>query len=103
MTNLNKTTIFISNFPYGKTQNEIIKVGRKLYYMNIDKNSASTLIEIYNYKKDRVSMSKYMAWADLSLVTVKNDAIIDRDFIENIKDIEKARKTLVRFSDVVLV
>lgn len=101
MTNLNKTTIFISNFPYGETQNEIIKVGRKLYYMDIDKNSASTLIEIYNYKKDRVSMSKYMA--DLSLVTVKNDAIIDRDFIENIKDIEKARKTLVRFNDVVLV
>lgn len=41
--------------------------------------------------------------ADLSLVAVKNDAIIDRDFIENIKDIEKARKTLVRFNDVVLV
>ena len=69
--------------------------------MDIDKNSSGTLIEIYNYKKDRVSMSKYMA--GLSLVTVKNDAIIDRDFIENIKDIEKARKTLVRFSDVVLV
>lgn len=101
MTNLNKTIILISNFPYGETQNEIIKVGRKLYYMDIDKNSNSTLIEIYNYKKDRVSMSKYMA--DLSLVFVKNDAIIDRDFIENIKDIEKARKTLVRFNDVVLV
>ena len=101
MKNLNKELIFISDYNFGKTQNEVIKIGRKLYYIDIDKNSNSTFVNVYDYSKDRESFSKYEA--NLHFVFVENNSILDREFFKNIIEIEKATRILSKFKFIKVV
>ena len=97
MINLNKAYIHLNNYPCGKTQDIVIKVGRKFYYMDILKNKTDTCIEIYNYCGDRQSFSKYGSKADMHYVWVESDGVIDRDMIEHIAEIEAAQQLLNKY------
>ena len=99
--NLNHEIIFLSNFEYGKTQNIEIKVGRKTLMLDVDKNKNSAFIDVYEKKSnDRKSYSKY--GSNLHSVWVKSNAIIDRDFIGKIQEIEKAQNLLNKFKNILV-
>lgn len=102
--NLNKTDIYLSGFPYGKTQNVKIKIGRKLYYLDISKNSGSACIDFYNYcKSERKAFSKYGKEANNCRMFVKNDAILTKEFFENIYEIKKAANLMEKYTQVHLL
>ena len=99
--NLNHEIIFLSTFEYGKTQNIEIKVGRKTLMLDVDKNKNSAFIDVYEKKSnDRRSYSKY--GSNLHSVLVKSNAIIDRNFIEKIQEIEKAQNLLKKFKNILV-
>lgn len=92
MLNLNKESIYIGNFKNGKTQNIECRLGRRLYYIDIDKDCFSTYIELYKkVKKNRHDFSKYDPEAEKHDVCVKNNAVLSRDFFENMAEIERAQ------------
>lgn len=99
--NINHNTIFLSNYKPGKHQNIIIRIGRKLYYMDIEKNATNAHIDLYNYKKNRGKMSKYDAAAELHTITVKSNTYIDRDLLQHIEGIEKAQQVYYKYKNIV--
>lgn len=102
--NLNKTDIYLSGLPFGKTRNIKIKIGRKLYYLDIDKDSNSACIDFYNYcKSDRTAFSKYDKEANNCRMFVKNDAILTRGFFKNIYEIKKAAELIEKYKQVHLL
>ena len=99
MYNLNHDLIFIEKFPFGKTQNIEIKMGRSLYLMDVSKSSDSAIVEFYKkLSKDRQSYSKHDKKAERHSVVVKNDAVLDREFFEHISEIEKAQEVYQKYS-----
>ena len=56
--NLNNNSISLRDFKYGKTQNIVIQVGSKLYYMDVTKNKLGAFIETYQYDKNREKIRK---------------------------------------------
>lgn len=102
--NLNNTDIYLSGLPCGKTQNIKIKIGRKLYYLDIDKNSNSAYIGFYNYcKSDRKAFSKYDKESNLCGMWVENDARLTKEFFENIYEIKKAANLMGKYTQVHLL
>lgn len=102
--NLNNTDIYLCCFPCGKTQNIKIKIGRKLYYLDIDKNGGSAFIDFYNYcKSDRKAFSKYDKEANRCGMWVGNDARLTKDFFENIYEIKKAAQLMEKYTQVHLL
>ena len=95
MYNLNGScsSIFIGEFEFGKKQNIEVKIGRKFYLMDIDKNNEYTRIDFYRkLNVDRKKYSKYDKNAECSSVWIKNNALLNKKFFENIKDIENAQR-----------
>ena len=89
--NLNHRDFNLSTLPMGKSQNIRVKVGRKIYLMDVDKNALNTTIDIYNeLNKVRNSFSKYSEEADLKSLTLVNDCLLSRDLVENFAELEKA-------------
>lgn len=96
---VNHYGIALSVVNSGWTQDILVRIGRKLYWMDIRKDSFSAVIGLYNYvSKDRSSFSKYSPEADLHEAFVKPDAYIDRDFLEHIAEIEDAQSVYRRYS-----
>lgn len=96
--NMNTTPHFIiDKFPTGKTQNIRIKIGRKHYLVDIDKNALYTHLDFYENQKpkDRKSFSKY--GAGLCYVTLKNNAVLDREFFKNITEIQRAQHIVNKY------
>lgn len=94
MVNLNKEGLYMSLFPYGKTQNVEVRIGRKLYMVDVDRNAHSAYVELYKrVAADRETYSKYSFDADMVGITVKPDAVLTREFFEEIKEISKAQIT----------
>ncbi len=101
MLNLNKGFLNIGEFPNGKTHNIEIKIGRKLYYVDVDKNCDSACIDFYKkIGTERKKQSKYSVDGVLG-VFVKIDALLGRAFFEEIKDIEKAQKIYRKWGNVI--
>jgi hypothetical protein len=100
MINLNHSEyIFLSQFECGKTQNIEIKIRRKLYFLDIDKNVDSAFIELYDRKgANRQSFSKYNA--NLHYARVNPTAILDRGFFENIAKIQAAQTIYAQYKDI---
>lgn len=93
MINLNRDTVFLDTFPFGKTQNIECRLGRKAYLLDVEKNNVSAFITFYRkLNSDRKSYSKYEAVSDAHFVKVKTDAMLDRCFFQNITEIEKAQR-----------
>lgn len=101
MYNFNHDYIFISKFPNGATQYIECNIGQKLYYLDIFKNSNRTWIQLYRRTtKNRYDQSKYDASSELHSVHVKNDAMIGREFLEHIEEIENAERITEYWEDV---
>lgn len=98
--NLNRygATIYISDYPCGTHANIPVKIGRKKYLVDIKKDSASALIELYRQcGSDRKSFSKYDARADLATVFVAPDASLSRAFFDDIRKIEEAQRIVAKY------
>ena len=90
MINLNYENIYLNDYEFGKTQNVEIKVGRQIYYLDVDKNSNNSTISFYEKTtKNRNEQSKYSS--NLHFATLKNNSILSREFFEEIEEIEKAQ------------
>ena len=96
--NLNhEVFLSIAKFPCGTSTIEI-KIGRKTYMLDITKDSNCTHIDLYDKKhSNRNSYSKY--GSNLHYVCVKNNAFLNREFFENIEEIEKIPALLRKFGD----
>lgn len=101
MLNLNKELVFLSKFENGKTQNIECRLGRCLYFIDIEKNAANAHIHFYKkIKKNRNDFSKYDANSKLYSIRIKNDALLDREFFENIAEIAKAQHIADKYSQI---
>lgn len=82
----------IDKLPCGKNQNIEVKIGRKLYMVDVDKDMLCAHIDFYKkVKTDRKAYSKYDSDAKMVSVTVRNDVRLDKNFFENIEEISKAQ------------
>jgi len=91
--------ISLASMPCGKTQNIIIRVGRKMYYMDVNKDCDCACVEVYDYHKVRNSFSKY--GANHHFVMCKPDAYLTKKFFERIAEIQIAQHIVDEFSRVV--
>lgn len=83
----------IGKLPYGTTRDIPIKLGNKLYLLDAQKQVTGAYISFYRrVKADRKKYSKYDREAELVTVYVKADAVLFRNFFENIKEISKAQE-----------
>lgn len=99
MINLNKNIIFLEKYPCGKHMEEV-KMGRNFYILEIEKNSGSSAVSLYRkLNARRESYSKY-GNANLHMIFVKNDAILDREFLEQIEELEKAQSLVRKYHGV---
>lgn len=97
--NLNHECFKIGDLPNGKTQNIELKIGQKLYYVDIDKNHNSASLDFYKKNKtDRIKQSKYSSNGVLT-VFIKTDAILNRKFFEEINNIKKAQEIYDKWGD----
>lgn len=97
--NFNKkfTTLHLSGLECGRTR-ILAKVGYKVKVIDIDKNKLYSNISIYDLKKDKNgNICKYSSIL-YSIYQVNNNYIIDRNFIENIKEIAKAKEILKKYN-----
>jgi hypothetical protein len=77
--NMNNDMILISELPYGKTTLEV-KIGRHFQEVKIDKNAINSSVTMKGYS-----------------VPVKNDAVIDRAFLESIGELWEALRLVRNF------
>ncbi len=84
--------LFLHELPFGSTQSIEIKLGRKSFMADVDKNQSSASIDFYRkLNSDRKKYSKYEAMV-AGAVFVRNDAMLDRHFFEDIKAISEAQR-----------
>lgn len=97
--NLNKgETLKIEELRNGKTQSIEVRLGRKLYYIDVDKHMTCASIDFYKKVcKDRTKQSKYDDNMIASAVFVKNSAVLGKTFFEHISEFEKAVATVRTF------
>lgn len=82
----------IDKLPYGKNQNIEVRIGRKLYMVDVDKDALLAHLDFCKkVKSDRTKYSKYDPEAEMVSVTVRNDVRLDKNFFENIEEISKAQ------------
>lgn len=83
----------IGKLPYGTTRDIPIKLGNKLYLLDVQKQATVSCIDFYRrVKADRKKYSKYDREAELVTVFVKPDTVLFRNFFGNIKEISKAQE-----------
>lgn len=83
----------IGKLPYGTTRDIPIKLGNKLYLLDVQKQTIGACIDFYRrVKADRRKYSKYDREAEFVTVFVKPDAVLFRNFFGNIKEISKAQE-----------
>lgn len=93
--NMNHGLLMVSDYPNGHTHRIPVRIGRKLFYMDISKNAISANIELYTYSP----WSKYGAPFHHS-ITVKPAAILDRKALEKVAEIEAAQQIYRQFYDL---
>ena len=100
--NLNRQSIFIAKIPFGKTQNIICRLGRRLYMLDIEKNACTVHVNFYRHlNSERKKYSKYETAAQCSAVSVAQKAILDRKFFENIHTISEAQNTCNMYAEYI--
>ena len=98
--NLNKESIYLSTFNFGKTYNIEIKIGKKFYILDVDKNRISAHIDFY--KKSNSRREFYSKYDDSYLVclSVEKNSILDKKFFENIKVIACCKEFLEEYRNI---
>ena len=94
--NLNNTFIFLGQLPSGKHQGIEIKVGRKNYLLDIEKDCASACIDLYRKN------SKYADPDSVLAVFFEPNAIISKDIILNLKEMEKAQSIYRKYNENII-
>lgn len=95
--NLNKHTLLVEKFDFGKTT-IVVKIGRKKFYLDIDKNRIGYTLTLYNLvNKDRTKFSKYDEKANAVMMTFNEYRLFDRNFFENMEQIQKSEQLLNKF------
>lgn len=85
--NMNHESLFLNEIPFGKNYKISLKIGRRNYFLDVNKSSESASIDLYPAN----AISKY-ACNSILCVKVKNDAMLTRDFFEEIEAIKKAQE-----------
>lgn len=84
--------VSIEKLPYGMIRDIPIKLGHKLYLLDVRKQKTGACIDFYRkVKADRKKFSKYDPEAERVTLFVKPDASLFRNFFENIREISKAQ------------
>ncbi len=97
--NLNHEIISVNDFPYGKTQAVIVKVGKRQYYIDVDKCSQSITLSVYDVvSKARKTFSKYDANLRFITLSTKNLHYIDRQFMSDLDEIILADKLVKKYN-----
>lgn len=97
--NLNHENIRLADFPCGKTQNISVKIGRRTIMLDVTADVSGAYVQFYDRLSPvRGNYSKYAA--NPTKLHVKRNAIINREFVENRRDIFDAQATLKKFIDV---
>lgn len=96
MINLNKELLNINKYPSGLTRNIEIKLGRKYFLLDINKNAIYTNIDFYH----KANKSKYGDKNNVLGLRIKSDAILNRSFFENIAEIKRAQNIVDRFKQI---
>ena len=66
--------------------------------IDINKNACGAFVDFYNMVyADRQKYSKYGAGYSVLSVKIRNNAILDKRFFENIIEIKEAQSTLSKF------
>jgi len=88
----NGDAVAIGKLPYGTTRDIPIKLGNKLYLLDVQKQATGACIDFYRrVNADRKKFSKYDQEAERVTLFVKPDAPLFRNFFENIREISKAQ------------
>lgn len=93
---VNRCGFSLANLPYGWTQNIIIRVGRKQFYIDVRKDTDCAWVEMYPYAADRSKISKYDQ--SYAIIKCKTRAYLTREFFENAHEIAKAQRLLAHFA-----
>lgn len=80
---------------FGKTQNIVIKLGKKSLMCDFDKFVDGAVVNVY----DKSSAKKDQKYCT---VEVKADAILTKDFFENINEIVQSQKLLTKYQSILL-
>lgn len=89
--------VFVSVLPFGRGMCEV-KIGRYWRIVEFNKNASCTRLDIFNkLDNDRNKYSKYNADAALVSITVKNNAVLNRDFFVERWEIENALKIVRKY------
>lgn len=89
--------MFVSVLPHGRGVCEI-KIGRNWRIVEFNKNASYTRLDIFNkLDNDRNKYSKYDADACLVSITVKNNAVLNRDFFVERWELEQALKMVRKY------
>jgi hypothetical protein len=94
MLNLNHELLFLGRFDNG-THTMECKIGRKVYQLTIEKNSYDALVTLSN--KLPSGSSKYGPAADIHMIFVDRDALIEREALERIAELEAAQALMRKF------
>ena len=97
-----RTKLNLDFLDYGHTNNILIQIKSKLYYVDVCKNWATATVDIYDYKSgNRNEYSKY-GDANLVTVTVKEDAYLNEFFFANVKEIAEAQQVYGKWRSVLV-
>ena len=101
--NLNHGCVCVDGLKYGK-HTIIVKIGKKLYYLDITKNAANAHIDLYKKTtKNRNDQSKYDTPDAILGVAIKNTSIIDRKFLGHLKEIKEARDIIKEYGKNIIL
>lgn len=89
--NLNHEYFELPKYRYGRTQLIEIKLGKKRYFVDIDKGAVYTVIDMYDFG----AKSKY--GSNRHSVYVNSEVCLNRKFFESFEEIEKAQEIYKRF------
>lgn len=96
MLNLNERYLDVKRLDFGKTQNIEVKIGRNLYYVDVNKNQDRAVIDFYpKTTKNRNGQSKYSG--GVLGVAVKPEAALGREFFEDIEQIKAAQEVMFKW------
>lgn len=88
---LQKETIFLSDFECGKTQKIKIVFNKKEYFIDLDKNACDCIVTMYDNENSKYQSNFFHH------IIVKSDAMLSKDVFENFVEIEKAQNIFQKF------
>lgn len=103
MLNLNDplNSIRVKDFECGRTQNIEVRIGRRLYMVDVIKTEMISYVELYRKVcSDRTKYSKYEPKAKMVSAKVKSNACLHKDFFENLQELKKAQDIYSKYGDV---